>query len=341
MKILFLTHRFYPHIGGIEVNSEILALNFVLQGNEVHLITWTKENDSKNFPFKVIRNPSFYALIKEHSWADIVYENNPCLRLSWPSYLLKKSRVIAIRTWISRKDGSLAIQDKLKLFWISKARSVIAVSDAVRLHSWEDAIVIGNPYRNDLFRIINEGERGNSFVYLGRLVSDKGVDLAIKALSSLIKSDNKAANNFCLTIIGDGPERKSLEDLVNLLELKGYVNFVGNLSGEILVNVLNKHKFLLAPSLWKEPFGNIALEGMACGCIPIVSDGGGLPDAVGKAGLIFNRGNLDSLVSCIHNIINNKDLEIKLRNKAPNHLKSHYPEVVSSRYLEIIYKSYS
>lgn len=339
MKILFLTHRFYPEIGGIEVNSEILANHFGLQGNEIHLVTWTKENGSKDFPFKIIRNPSLYTLFKEHLWADVVYENNPCLRLSWPSYLLKKPRVIALRTWVSRNDGSLAIQDKLKLFWLSKARAVIAVSNAVRLNSWAGATVIGNPYRNNLFRILNSEDRGNSFVFLGRLVSDKGVDLAIKALYSLVR-DSGFSNKYFLTIIGNGEEREALENLVESLNLKKHVEFKGSLSGEELVLELNKHKFLLVPSQWKEPFGNIVLEGMACGCIPIVSDGGGLPDAVGKAGLTFKRGDLDSLVLCINSIINDEILEWNLRNAASEHLKFHYPDIVSSRYLEVIYNAY-
>ncbi|SFZ94026.1 Glycosyltransferase involved in cell wall bisynthesis [Flaviramulus basaltis] len=335
MKILFLSHRFYPDIGGIEVNSEILAEKYGFEGNEVHLITWTKQKGKKTFPYKVVRNPSIYVLIKEHIWADIVYENNPCLRLSWPSFVLRKPRVIALRTWVSRKNGTITMQDKIKLFWISKAKAVIAVSNAVRLRSWENATVIGNPYRKNLFNNKTKGERGNSFAFLGRLVSDKGADLAINALNSIIK-DTSDTRPFTFSIIGDGPELNSLKKLVNDLKLANNVSFKGVLRGQELVNSLNEHKFLLVPSIWEEPFGNIALEGMACGCIPIVSDGGGLPDAVGNAGLVFKRGDLDSLINAIRKIINNKELEIYLQKEAPKHLKEHYPEVIARKYLEVI-----
>ena len=48
-----------------------------------------------------------------------------------------------------------------------------------------------------------------------------------------------------------------------------------------LVNQLNQSEILVVPSLWSEPFGIVALEGLACGCALLASDAGGLPDAVG------------------------------------------------------------
>jgi glycosyltransferase involved in cell wall biosynthesis len=75
---------------------------------------------------------------------------------------------------------------------------------------------------------------------------------------------------------------------------------------------------------------------MACGCVPIVSDGGGLKDAVGNAGITFTRGNVNSLVENIMKVFTNPVLEANLRNAANNHLTKHYPEVVSQKYLRVI-----
>ena len=90
-----------------------------------------------------------------------------------------------------------------------------------------------------------------------------------------------------LTVIGAGPELSALKERVTALNLTGRVKFTGGLTGNALVDELRQHKFILIPSKWREPFGVVALEGMAAGCIPIVADGGGLPDAVGNAGVIF------------------------------------------------------
>jgi len=342
LKILFITHKFYPFVGGIEVNSEILANAFYNAGEQVHLITWTKESGEKNFPFPVIRNPNLATLFQEHRWAEIVYENNPSLRLSWPAVLFNKVSVIALRTWVNRMDGKIALQDKLKILWLKRASGVIAVSEAVRRRSWSKATVIGNPYRIELFKVLPDIPRTAGFVFLGRLVSDKGADLAIKALKKIISNASEQGYEkalLTLSIVGDGPERHQLEDLVLQLGLKNRVKFTGSLNGEKLVSCLNKHRFILVPSLWEEPFGNVALEGMACGCVPIVSDGGGLPDAVGNAGITFKRGNINSLADAIANIITNPQLEDNLRSAASKHLTEHHPATVSEKYLNVIKSS--
>jgi glycosyltransferase involved in cell wall biosynthesis len=338
MKILFITHKFYPDIGGIEVNSEILALAFHEAGHEVRLVTWTKESGEKEFPFVVIRNPDKLTLYKEHKNCSVVFENNPSLRLSWPALLFNKVIVVALRTWINRNEGGLAWQDKFKLLWLKRAKAVIAVSEAVRKRCWPEAVVIGNPYRKDLFRVLPDIGRIEGFVFMGRLVPDKGVHIALEALHQLSVL-NPNTKNLTFTIIGGGPEQQRLEKLTKDLNLTNRVTFTGALKGDALVSCLNKHRYLLVPSTWEEPFGNVALEGMACGCLPIVSDGGGLPDAVGDAGLVVKRNDALALAEGIQSLLSNTAMESKLRMASSAHLTNHYPEVVSRRYLDVVEKA--
>lgn len=348
LKILFLSHNFYPFIGGIEANSDILARAFFKAGHEVRVLTWTKFSGENIFPFQITRNPSVIQLLKEHQWADVVFENNPCLRLAWPNLIFNHVSIIALNTWVSRIDGALGIhgkiglQDRLKFLWFKRAAKVIAVSDAIRKHSFPPAIVIGNPYQSDVFKIIPDITKSEGFVFLGRLVSNKGADEAIKAVQKLILLDQKErflTFKPTLTIIGDGPEKPKLEKLAADLDIAEYVNFAGSLRGNDIAVCLNKHRYILVPSLWEEPFGNVVLEGMACGCLPIVSDGGGLPDAIGNAGISFKRGDTESLVLCIKKVLQNPELEQQLRNAAKSHLAKHYPDIVSQRYLDVIEKA--
>ena len=338
MRILFLTHNFYPDIGGIEVNSDILAQAFTDAGHDVHLLTWSKDSSNRKFSYLVIRNPSKRKLFFEHAWADLVFENNPCLRLAWPSLFFRKYSVIVLNTWITRIDGQIGFQDRLKRLWLKRADKVIAVSDAIRRKCWPQATVIANPYRSEQFKIITDIAKTTDFVFLGRLVSDKGADHAVKAIKLLMEKLGPA--NFptekLLTIIGNGPEFKNLEKLIVELNLENYVELTGALSGERLVECLNRHRFLLVPSLWEEPFGNVVLEAMACGCLPIVSDGGGLPDAIGNAGLTFQRGNIQALVSRIIEIKENPKLEQTLKNNASAHLLLHQPQTVAAKYIQVI-----
>lgn len=335
IKLLFLSHKFYPDVGGIEVNSEVLATAFQAAGHQVRLVTWTADAGERTFPFAVVRHPTTAVLLREHRWADIVFENNPSLRLAWPTVLFGRPSVVALRTWIRRMDGRVSWQDNLKLRWLQRADAVIAVSDAVRRAHWPQAIVIGNPYRNTLFRKLPAVARTADFVFFGRLVSDKGVALAIEAFQQLVATQ-PVGSRLSMTIVGDGPERPRLEQVVAERNLTDCVTFTGTLQGEALVRCLNQHRFLLIPSLWEEPFGNVALEGMACGCLPIVSDGGGLPDAVGKAGLTFARGDVGALTATIQQLLADPVREQQIRDVAEDQLKAHYPDVVANRYLAVI-----
>lgn len=337
MKILLLSHKFFPDIGGIETISEILANNFFLAGHEVRVITWSLDTTEKKFPFEVIRKPTIQRLFKEHSWAELVFENNPCIRLGWPSLFFGRPCIIGLQTWLSATEHKNSIYKQLKVLWIKRAAKVIACSKAVQKDVWPKALVIGNPYNENIFRIFPGVNRTKEFVFLGRLVSDKGGDLAIRAFHYLTtelsdKSDSKPS----LTIIGDGPERLHLIRLVRGFQLEEYVHFTGSLRGEEIAKCLNEHKILLVPSLWKEPFGIVALEGLACGCLPIVPNRGGLPDAVGKAGLIFESGNIESLAQAMHRVLQNPEVQEQTQKEARQHLRLHTMIEVSRHYLSII-----
>jgi glycosyltransferase involved in cell wall biosynthesis len=336
LRILLLTHSFYPIIGGIEVIAEFLALALTRAGHEVHVVTNTASGTDRIFPYTVIRNPGRITLLQEHRRADMVFENNPCLRLSWPVLFFNKPLIISLHTWISDPHGRIRIQDRLKHRWLKRAGQVIACSNALQKKSWPAATVIHNPYNDIIFKE-TAIKKTRDFVFLGRLVSDKGADMAVEALHRLVQKE--PGKKYTLTIIGDGPDKTRLENLVKTLKLNDQVLFDGMITGTPLAHRLNQHRFILVPSRWKEPFGLVALEGMACGCLPIVSDGGGLPEAIGNAGLVFIRGDASSLTECMWQIINNPVLEKELREKKDAHLRAHRSDAVAAKYMEIIEKT--
>jgi len=338
MKILILTDRFYPDIGGIEMNSEILANYLYDSGCEIKIMTWSKSSSKNEFPYTIIREPNKIRMFKEHKWADLVFENNPCLKLSWPLILFRKPHLIALHTWIQRLDGKISIQDKVKNIWLKKAKAVIAVSKALRNGTFEEALVIENSYKEDLFKRIPEIPKIKDFVFLGRLVSDKGADMAIELIARLKENDSSLGRTTFknLTIIGDGPEMNMLKEVVKTNNLEDNVFFEGALSGEELVKKLNEHKYILIPSRWKEPFGIVALEGIACGCLPIVSNEGGLPEAIGNTGIVFERNNFESLYNNVQDLLKNPLMEKILRSYFKSHLEEHTSKQVSEKYLKII-----
>ena len=232
------------------------------------------------------------------------------------------------------------MQDRLKRLALQNADAVVAVSAAIREKFCSKAIIIGNPYRHDLFLDLNRDRKLLNFVFLGRLVSEKGVDLAIEAFKRILNKKSLDETTPFLKIIGDGPELESLRELVKINQLQNHVVFLGRKDGTELVEILNTCNYMLIPTRW-EAFGNVALEGMACGCLPFVSDTGGLPDAVGEAGVRFKYDankilTIDALTSAIMEILNNPELEASYRRKMKQHLQEHQAERVAEKYLSVL-----
>ena len=335
MKILIFSHSFYPAIGGIESISEILAENFVKAGHEVHLLTWTKECGEKTFSYPITRNPKLIDLFKCIAWADVLFENNPCFQLSWPNSLLNKPKVSGLQTWIGTNGNQLNFKEKIKRKGLALSTKLIACSTAIKDKTADQAIVIPNPYDSEKFRIKAEIIKSKDFLFLGRLVSDKGVGLAIKAFK--LYHEQNTGEQSSLTIVGNGPEKDNLVQEVKNAGLEDHVEFLGSVQGEKLVDILNAHRFLLVPSIWDEPFGIVVLEGMACACVPIVSDGGGLPEATGNAGLTFIKGDVNDLYKCMLQVKQDKYLVQELQKAAITHLDKHQAAQVSKQYLAVLH----
>jgi glycosyltransferase involved in cell wall biosynthesis len=162
-------------------------------------------------------------------------------------------------------------------------------------------------------------------------VSDKGCLCILEALH-ILKSRNIKPN---LTIIGDGPEKDKLVLTTNNYGLDNQVIFKGSLIGVKLNDILNQHKILIVPSLWHEPFGKVALEGLAAGCSVIVSDVGGLKEAAGSFSLTFEKGDADQLAKKIEEMLTKK-IDEKERRKIQEHLNAHTITSIGKRYIDFI-----
>jgi len=109
----------------------------------------------------------------------------------------------------------------------------------------------------------------------GRFVDWKGFDVLIKACAKL------AGVDFRLWLAGDGPQRKSLENLVAGLGMTSHITFWGFLD-DIRPLMWEADLFVL-PSKSPEPFGIVALEAMACGLPLVATKAGGVLDLVDEA----------------------------------------------------------
>jgi len=333
LKILFSSYLFHPSVGGIESVSKILAETFASAGNEVHVITQTAGDSIARSNYRLTRRPSITKLFGLLHWCDLFFQNNISLRSLLPALVLRKPTLVVHQTWLQNARGGVGWNNRIKqglLRFVTNVTISKAVADGISGHSF----VIGNPYNDKIFRLIPGIPRDKDLVFVGRLVSDKGADLLLHALKFL-QADNLLPD---LTIIGNGPEEENLRRLTTELTLDRQVTFAGQRSGAALAEVLNQHRVLVVPSRWAEPFGIVALEGIACGCVVVGSERGGLKEAIGPCGVTFENENVPALAGQLKRLLNDPHSQTSLRQQATEHLARFQAAAVAAAYLPLMRK---
>ena len=147
----------------------------------------------------------------------------------------------------------------------------------------------------DFFHPSLQRERGRGFVIGSanrRLVKEKGVDLLLRAAAKL-------PGIWRLHIAGEGPEKQNLQQLALELGIRRQVHFDGAVSSEQMPAYLRQMDVLTLCSRtltnWKEQFGRILVEAMACEVPVIGSDCGEIPNVIGSGGMVFPEENVDVL----------------------------------------------
>jgi glycosyltransferase involved in cell wall biosynthesis len=128
--------------------------------------------------------------------------------------------------------------------------------------------------------------------FVGRLVPYKGADVLLQAASEYLRN-----GQLELHIIGDGPQRASLEDTVDQLRIRDAVWFHGWLPHSQVQQRLKDYDFMVLPSI-REFGGGVVVEAMALGVTPIVADYAGPSELVDdRTGIRVPFWNEESLVT--------------------------------------------
>lgn len=330
MKILIGSPAFPPSLGGLERFAEQLAAGLARFGEDVTVMTATPAMAPDHYPFRVVRRPSPLAKLRLVRASDVFLQINLSLRDAWPLLFTRKPWVLC-HQGLYEGMARLGLPATLKRAVVHKATRGISASRFVASQVDPSSAVIPNPYREDLFRLRPEVSRDRHLLFVGRLVSDKGAAILLDAVKSL----RDRFPDITATIVGEGPEETALRRQVRERRLEGSVTLRGRLDGEELVEEFNRHLILVVPSVWEEPFGIVALEGIACGCVVVGTDRGGLPEAIGPCGRVVPGGDPVALAVSISELLEGDDLD-RYRKRAPGHLALHTGSRAVEKYLEAL-----
>jgi glycogen(starch) synthase len=153
---------------------------------------------------------------------------------------------------------------------------------------------------------------------VGRLVYEKGFQLALDALPGLIER----LGDVRFLVAGSGTHEQELRAQAARLGLDAHGTFLGWIGDDVLHSLYRIADLCVVPSLY-EPFGLVALEAMASGCPCIVADTGGLREVVPggeRVGLRFNGGDPEHLAAMVERLLADDVLRDRLVAEASEHV---------------------
>jgi len=153
---------------------------------------------------------------------------------------------------------------------------------------------------------------------VGRLVYEKGFQLALDALPSVIRR----AGRVRFLVAGSGTYEAQLHEQARRLGLMRHGTFMGWIGDDVLHSLYRIADLCVVPSIY-EPFGLVALEAMASGCPCIVADTGGLREVVPTtdAGLRFRSRDPRALAQMIERVLTDDALRDRVVAEASQHVR--------------------
>lgn len=144
-------------------------------------------------------------------------------------------------------------------------------------------------------------------LYVGRLSPEKGVDILLRSLADIRQC------SIHLQVIGDGPEKKFLQNLASELEIVDQIEFMGHVSEAVLWESYNSSDIAIIPS-YADALPLVSLEAQAFGLPVIASNIGGLPDVIenGVNGVLVPAGDVNALSAVIKSMHDDPEMRQRM-----------------------------
>ncbi len=158
---------------------------------------------------------------------------------------------------------------------------------------------IPNIVDTEFFTPAKNRSKALHFITVANLNRNKNISLIIRAFSQAFPHNSE----ITLSIVGDGPEYKSLQKIIKNLQLQHQITLYGVASrDEVLQELQRSHAFVLSSHY--ETFGVVLIEAMSCG-LPVISTRSGGPESIitsDKLGILVDNNSVDALARAMKKI---------------------------------------
>ena len=350
MKILVISNYYPPHyLGGYELACFDTVKFLRQKGHKVSVLTGDyKSSECENDIYRKLsyidyKSPSYknkYNIeeFNYHVTENIIQITKPDIIYIWSLRLISLSPLWAIeKTKIKKifEIGDFWMKGFLNNNFFSKLKrgiknllpfgisKEVSISPAICISNWMVDImkkqygsqkihVVPNGTHISKKRCIYKDDSIMKYMFCGRIDYSKGLDMAIKALSTL--KDN-GYSDFEFHIYGDGDNTylKKCLKMIDVLNLQDQVFYHGKLNN--LVEAYKQNHVLLMPTRIPESFGLVLIEAMSYGVVSIAPDNYGPKEIIedSKNGILFKQNDQNSLDEKIQRIHNNWDFMKILR----------------------------
>lgn len=366
MKIAIITHMFPPdNVGGIEVASRDIANLLAQKGNDVHVVTAGKRNliEKPSQKVTVYRLPNsrltfidtlFFWLkaffVLKQIKPDMVHCQS--IPMGVPGFLFKRLYKKPYIVWCHGFDvyNPWKFKKTISRIVLNSADAVIALTNHMKgmlqKSCSKNISIIPNSLNVEKFRLASKGvnqerlriEKEDGIVlFVGTLNPVKGVKYLIEAFKEI----NLNVPKTRLLLVGDGPERRNLEDIVNDNGLQEKINFIGRVGNDDVPKYMSIADVFVLPSL-SESFGMVNLEAMACGLPIVATRVDGVPEVVkdGENGFLVEPGNPGQIAAKVIFLLKNDEAREKMgrvnKEKAKEYSLEKIIEKIEKIYSEVL-----
>lgn len=352
MKLLFVTRKYPPVVGGMELFAYDLS-NALAAKTDLTLVKWSGSGRAKAvlvaIPYLSVE--SFLKLLR--GGIDIVHVNDGLLAPT--GYVLAK---------LFRKPFTVAIHGlditytnplfKVLVPWaVRRADTVFCISRAAADEAKKRGVpqnklqviplavhddLYGKSDRETLVKALQIPEDSQILLTVGRLVKRKGMAWFVDTvLPRLVKTYPK----LVYLVVGEGPERSEIESAARRRGLEKNVLLAGRLDGKLYAAAYNGADVFVMPNIHVpddvEGFGLVLLEASVCALPVVAADTEGIKDAVadGKNGILVPGENAAAFQKAISRFLEDAAYAKEFGKHARRYSLEHYQwPTIADRYLQ-------